>query len=819
MVNHTENRLGPCQSCSESESKYRCPRCEVTSCSSACVQTHKTQANCTGIRNKTKYIPTKKFTELDLLSDYRLLEEIGRIVDIADRDKSKGHRHPETLPEPLKRLRAACRWRRGPKLIYLPRYFERHRNNSTFYDWQSGEILWKLELVFPHCRQSIVIPRVHEKTKLHEILVPYTQPDEHYESLDDDPFAIYRALGFKGIQVLLKNENVKAQAPQNRFEELSLKKSLRVNLKEKSVLEHPVLFVILTHHLDYFQGDLIQDNPSEAKSSEESRRDLDWSKYQRTTVQTKMAAETTKDSLKRKVEDDAAPASKAPSTFGLFAPDSGDDSEEENSKPHAASSNVSVEAEVAVKTKMEQMMKENGQKWKKPRQEFDDSSFVRAFVNQQDTESSSSADPGDKPVQAEATQAGGTQSKAEDAKAYQQYYDYYLNYYKKKYNLSEEAEAARPVKAQSKAGPSSMAALVDYGSDNVTWMEPLEIQAATGLRVMGPTDGLPRRGHQCRGRKVVALTEAQARRVELGAAGQGIEFHVDGLQVHVGGGIGHGDRESVAQAGRIVLLPFQALVEPAGRHVLEGAGVPAATEALGAGQGGVALVGEQAREGALMGPLLGHHRGLDQVAEAAHVGVNVLGVDDVLLLVEGDADPALAERLLLGGQVHDDPPIVSRVELGQVVQVGLGLGQAQEAAPVLLSLASPLELVHDGSRPGLRALPDHVDPSGSPKVEPLVIGQGSGLVTLQADTANVSAVRAALVDDEHAAQMLVVDNGGVDPRAGLRLSSIMSFWMSLPSLSTSKCSPVCGLPAQLGISKLLDRLLVILAELGESTDA
>lgn len=62
------SRLGPCDSCSIAESKYRCPRCEVTSCSLECVQSHKSRTKCSGTRDKTKYIATNKFTDLDLLS-------------------------------------------------------------------------------------------------------------------------------------------------------------------------------------------------------------------------------------------------------------------------------------------------------------------------------------------------------------------------------------------------------------------------------------------------------------------------------------------------------------------------------------------------------------------------------------------------------------------------------------------------------------------------------------------------------------------------------------------------------------------------------
>ena len=35
------------------------------------------------MRDRTKFIPVNKFTNLDLSSDYRLLEEISRVVDVS----------------------------------------------------------------------------------------------------------------------------------------------------------------------------------------------------------------------------------------------------------------------------------------------------------------------------------------------------------------------------------------------------------------------------------------------------------------------------------------------------------------------------------------------------------------------------------------------------------------------------------------------------------------------------------------------------------------------------------------------------------------
>lgn len=103
------NRLGKCGKCNLNEAKYTCPRCDFKSCSLKCVNVHKVEYDCNGVRDKTKFIRVSEFTDLDLLSgnkifsiaannllliiyflkDYRMLEETGRSVDNYHRDPSK----------------------------------------------------------------------------------------------------------------------------------------------------------------------------------------------------------------------------------------------------------------------------------------------------------------------------------------------------------------------------------------------------------------------------------------------------------------------------------------------------------------------------------------------------------------------------------------------------------------------------------------------------------------------------------------------------------------------------------------------------------
>ena len=61
-------RLGKCELCDKGEAKYTCPRCAAKTCCLSCVNNHKSMTGCSGVRNKTAYIPLNEFSDLDLLS-------------------------------------------------------------------------------------------------------------------------------------------------------------------------------------------------------------------------------------------------------------------------------------------------------------------------------------------------------------------------------------------------------------------------------------------------------------------------------------------------------------------------------------------------------------------------------------------------------------------------------------------------------------------------------------------------------------------------------------------------------------------------------
>ena len=60
--------MGLCRVCSVQDAKYRCPGCDVISCSLECVRTHKKETECDGVRKKSQFVPIGKFSDLEMLS-------------------------------------------------------------------------------------------------------------------------------------------------------------------------------------------------------------------------------------------------------------------------------------------------------------------------------------------------------------------------------------------------------------------------------------------------------------------------------------------------------------------------------------------------------------------------------------------------------------------------------------------------------------------------------------------------------------------------------------------------------------------------------
>lgn len=245
------SRLGDCEVCGAASAKYTCPKCEVKTCCLDCVNIHKKELDCDGKRNKVKFLQMKKFSNLDLQSDYILLEETTRAVEKFAKHKLVKNplRFQSFQPyyanyNPKQKRQRNAAWRRGIQLKFLPTHFTKRKNNSLYHDQKKDVIFFCIEWIFPQAENLVHFTRRNADsdklaTLANRFMDEASCPDELKEKLQ-----FYQSAGLNGVSFLLKAENV----PGEKFFELDHQETLRSNLTRKVVIEYPTIHVVLKDH-------------------------------------------------------------------------------------------------------------------------------------------------------------------------------------------------------------------------------------------------------------------------------------------------------------------------------------------------------------------------------------------------------------------------------------------------------------------------------------------------------------------------------------------------------------------------------------------
>ncbi|XP_012543510.1 box C/D snoRNA protein 1 isoform X2 [Monomorium pharaonis] len=271
--------LKDCEVCGAIKALYTCPKCEVRTCSLTCVNIHKKELECDGIRDKTKFVPLTSFTDLDLLSDYRFLEQVGRSIDTKKRRPEIKYSRHVNLPVHLHKLRCAAASKKV-SLLFMPQIFNRHKENTTYLNWKTNELFWRVELIFPQaentkCVVDKTLDNVRLSTLVEQVLDPVSTIDKiDIEKLNDnlvlaDKLQFYRAAGLSGIKVLLKAEKIKRA--NFKFYDLDLTLTLKENLQNKTIVEFPTLHVIMKDHSNIYE---IIDTDEETSDTEYTNREV-----------------------------------------------------------------------------------------------------------------------------------------------------------------------------------------------------------------------------------------------------------------------------------------------------------------------------------------------------------------------------------------------------------------------------------------------------------------------------------------------------------------------------------------------------------------
>lgn len=228
------NKTSLCAVCQIAEPRYTCPGCGRRTCSLPCVQGHKETFSCNGKRDRTEFVKRSELSYKTLVSDYKLLEEIERIDDVARRSQPPAPRRQ--LPAYLKSLiyQAKCR---QVTLHLLAPGMKKRRENTTRYDGKSKVLQWRVEWRF-QSKDSGDIVQVTHTHRMPDNENIQLALDKHLSSILGD-FKEPPSIG----HVYMKQEGVPSNEACLYLVDTS--QPLAEFLKDKYIIEYPVFHVIL----------------------------------------------------------------------------------------------------------------------------------------------------------------------------------------------------------------------------------------------------------------------------------------------------------------------------------------------------------------------------------------------------------------------------------------------------------------------------------------------------------------------------------------------------------------------------------------------
>ncbi|KAK0389743.1 hypothetical protein NLU13_3316 [Sarocladium strictum] len=209
-----------CAICHVSPPKYKCPRCNLRTCSLACSKKHKAWSECNGERDATAYIPPSKLrTPAGVDHDYNFLHGIEMAVErservlIGDRGlvqaeelrplttqevrwktgrdgrkrkvittrvlrEAKGRSFERFLAQRLKKLNV--------RILCAPMGMARQKENNTTLNRRSGRINWQVEWLALDRDGPTEHPETEAKRLLSKVMDDTPLYRAYHELLDDE---------------------------------------------------------------------------------------------------------------------------------------------------------------------------------------------------------------------------------------------------------------------------------------------------------------------------------------------------------------------------------------------------------------------------------------------------------------------------------------------------------------------------------------------------------------------------------------------------------------------------------------------------------
>lgn len=141
-----------CEICCLNEFKYKCPKCNIKTCSLICVKQHKNKNKCSGV--KDKFNKNKELDEIDL---YRDMNFINDAFNQTNKFSKTIHNLTEIPNEKLdkfskdkrrKNFKKLCRKFRDVNLELCPTIIQKFAENKSFCDSREKKFYWTIKFIF-----------------------------------------------------------------------------------------------------------------------------------------------------------------------------------------------------------------------------------------------------------------------------------------------------------------------------------------------------------------------------------------------------------------------------------------------------------------------------------------------------------------------------------------------------------------------------------------------------------------------------------------------------------------------------------------------
>jgi len=187
--------------------------------------------------------------DLDLLSDYRFLEEVNREIETSKRDElsnkmksfNESTRFQKLIQNKLKTLGSI-------QILYLPRFSTRHKQNQMWLDKKSNDIFWHIEcrFFFLDTFYSWTITRLPTKeTTLSNLLMKYQEHCKEKNFSDEQQICVYiENFGQKRKQF-------------GQYEKRSFNTMIDL-FHERIFIEYPILFISLIINENQMKENLLR---------------------------------------------------------------------------------------------------------------------------------------------------------------------------------------------------------------------------------------------------------------------------------------------------------------------------------------------------------------------------------------------------------------------------------------------------------------------------------------------------------------------------------------------------------------------------------